>query len=218
MAGRPKTRAKREAAAKAETAKKPVRKKTASKKAPSKKAPAKKAASKAAPSRVSRGRPAKKKPEKSSAIPSFVTSYTELARFLGVSRQSLNRWTKLDGAPKPRSDGRHVIADWKTFMKSNDLSGKSHDLNDLKARDLLAKIEEREFKNAVKRGEYVSVEEVRLSWSSNTAKALQMLEKALCDELPPILAGLEPIEIRQKNEQQLNEVRRLLHSGEGLTP
>jgi hypothetical protein len=45
-----------------------------------------------------------------------------------------------------------------------------------------------------------------------------MLEKALLDELPPILAGLEPIDIRNKNEQQLNEVRRLLHSGGGLTP
>lgn len=147
-----------------------------------------------------------------------MSSYTELARFLGVSRQALNRWTKLDGAPTARSDGRHSIADWKAFMKSNDLSGKSHDLNDLKARDLLAKIEEREFKNAVKRGEYVSLAEVRESWSSLTSKALQQLEKALLDELPPILAGLEPIEIRKKNEAQLNEVRRILHRGEGLTP
>lgn len=198
MAGRPKTRAKREAAAKAAAAEKLAKKTGVLRKAPTRSS-------------------AKKKAE-STAIPSYTTSYTELAKFLGVSRQSLNRWTKLDGAPKPKADGRHSISDWKSFMKTNDLSGKSHDLNDLKARDLLAKIEEREFKNAVKRGEYVSIEEVRLSWASCTAKALQMLEKALLDELPPILAGLEPIEIRNKNEQQLNEVRRLLHSGGGLTP
>ena len=187
MAGRPKTRAKKEAAAKAPRAKK----------APAKKTPRKTAAR---------------------ALPSYVTSYTELGKFLGVSRQALNRWTKLDGAPKPRSDGRHSIGEWREFMKSNDLSGKSHDLNDLKARDLLAKIEEREFKNAVKRGEYVGVGEVREAWISLTSKALQQLEKALLDELPPILAGLSPIEIRKKNEDQLTEVRRLLHSGEGLTP
>jgi hypothetical protein len=203
MAGRPKTRAKREAAEKA---------------AASEKMHKKKAVSKQSSSKILSGRPAKKPHDKNSAIPSFVTSYTELARFLGVSRQALNRWTKLDGSPQAKSDGRHSVSDWKSFMKTNDLSGKSHDLIDLKSRDLLAKCEEREFKNSVKRGEYVSIEEVRLAWSSCTAKALQMLEKALLDELPPILAGLEPIQIRNKNEQQLNEVRRLLHSGGGLTP
>lgn len=202
MAGRPKTRAKREAAAKEAAAQKTTRKKAVSNNDPDGKSPK---------------NPAKKTAD-SSAIPSFVTSYTELGKFLGVTRQTINRWAKLDGAPKARSDGRHSIADWRKFMKTNDLSGKSHDLNDLKARDLLAKIEEREFKNAVKRGEYVSVEEVRLAWTSLTAKALQQLEKALLDELPPILAGLEPIEIRKKNEDHLNEVRRTLHRGEGLTP
>lgn len=187
VAGRPKTRAKKAAAAR--------------------KAPAKKTAKKAS-----------KKKASSSAIPTFVTSYIELGKILGVTRQTLNRWTKIEGAPRPRSDGRHSVSEWRNFMKSNDLSGKSHDIDSLKARDLLAKCEEREFKNAIKRGEYVSVEEVRLAWSSLTAKALQQLEKALLDELPPILAGLDPIEIRQRNEHQLNEVRRLIHNGEGLTP
>jgi len=211
-------------------AKKAVAKKAASKKAPAKKAAAKKAPVKKAQARKvstsakspTTGAASHKKPVKKkagpAAIPSFVTTYIELARFLGVSRQSLNRWKKISGSPNAKSDGRHSVKEWREFMKSQDLSGQSHDLDSLKARDLLAKIEEREFKNAVKRGEYVSVEEVRLAWSSLTAKALQQLEKALCDELPPILAGMDPIEIRQKNEEQLNEVRRLLHNGEGLTP
>ncbi len=104
-------------------------------------------------------------------------------------------------------------------MSTKDLSGKSHDLESLRARDLLAKCEEREFKNAVKRGEYVSIEEVRLVWGECCAQVIQLLEKALMDEQPPILAGMDdPIEIRQNNERVLTEARRILHSGEGLTP
>lgn len=174
---------------------------------------AKKAAeAKTAPSRKAA------KGKTSSAIPTFVTSYIELGRILGVTRQTLSKWAKIAGAPTSRSDGRHSVAQWRNFMTSNDLSGKSHDLDSLKARDLLVKCEEREFNLAKKRGEFVSLEEVRLAWSSYTAKAMQHLEKALLDELPPILAGKEPIEIRTDIDRQLMEVRRILHKGEGLTP
>jgi len=147
-----------------------------------------------------------------------VNSYVELAKVLGVTRQTLHRWSKVDGSPTSSSDGRHSISEWRTFMASNDLSGRSHDIDSLKSRDLLAKCEERELKNAIRRGEFVSVEEVRTVWTSLISQSLQMLEKALLDELPPILAGKEPIEIRNELEAALNEVRRLVHKGEGLTP
>jgi len=200
--------------------KKPVARKTSAKKSPPKSTPRKKAAEKKAPVKQRSKKPVSKARKKvsSSGIPSFVSSYIELGKFLGVSRQALSRWSKIDGSPKAKSDGRHSLKEWSEFMKANDLAGKSNDLNVLKARDLLAKCEEREFKNSVKRGEYVSVEEVRLSWSSLTAKALQMLEKSLLDELPPILAGKDPLGIRVDLENQLNEVRQILHKGEGLTP
>lgn len=163
----------------------------------------------------------KKQPKKvveKSGIPAFVASYIELGKIIGVTRQTLSRWSKIPEAPKPKSDGRHSVLEWRNFMKTNDLFGKSHDFESLRSRDLLAKIEEREFKNSIKRGEYVSVEEVRLAWSSLTAKAMQLLEKALLDEMPPLLAGKEPLAIRIDLEKQMNEVRRILHKGEGLTP
>ncbi|MFA5689081.1 MAG: hypothetical protein WC959_08030 [Kiritimatiellales bacterium] len=79
--------------------------------------------------------------------------------------------------------------------------------------------EEREFKNAVKRGEYCLVEEVRTTWTACVTSALQLLDKSFLDELPPILAGKTPIEIRGELEKTILEFRRLVHTGEeSLTP
>jgi hypothetical protein len=179
------------------------RPKTRAKKAAAKKAPAKKTAKK----------------KTAEVIPSFVTSYTELGKILGVSRQAINRWTKIEGAPKPRSDGRHSVSEWRNFMKSNDLNGRSHDLETLKARKLLAECENREMANAIKRREFVSLEAVRLAWNSHVGEALAIARKRLVDEQPPIVAGMDdPLEIRQINNDLLIEISSILHSGGELTP
>lgn len=180
----------------------------AKKAAAAKKAPAKKSAKKAA-----------KKKAASSIAPTFVTSYQELGKVLGVTRQTLNRWTKIDGAPKARSDGRHSISEWRNFMKSHDLSGKSHDMETLKARKLLAECEKRELENSIKRRQFVSLEEVRLAWSSNVGEALAIMRKRMVDEQPPILAAMdEPLEIREANNNLLIEISTILHNGGELTP
>ncbi|MBT5310270.1 MAG: hypothetical protein HOL38_01705 [Verrucomicrobia bacterium] len=47
----------------------------------------------------------------------------ELAAILGVARQTIYKWTKLDEAPSPNQDGTHNIADWLAFVKMRHLKG-----------------------------------------------------------------------------------------------
>ncbi len=47
----------------------------------------------------------------------------ELAAILGVARQTIYKWTKLDEAPSPNQDGTHNIADWLAFVKMRQLKG-----------------------------------------------------------------------------------------------
>ena len=101
---------------------------------------------------------------------------TELASVLGVARQTLNRWRKLDGAPEPRPNGSHSVVEWRQFMAANDLEGTavSTDLEALKARKLLADIEDRELRTAVRKGEFVPLEQVRLDWMACVGKAREI--------------------------------------------
>ena len=85
------------------------------------------------------------------AAPTTAASYVELAAILVASRQTLNTWKKRKDAPKPASNGLHDVAAWREFMRRNELKGgevptpEAADIEtSLKARKLLAEVEERE--------------------------------------------------------------------------
>ena len=129
----------------------------------------------------------------SGAAPATAASYVELAAILGVTRQSLNTWKKRKDAPKPAANGLHDVAAWREFMRRHDLKGgvidSSGDIeSSLKARKLLAEVEERELRLGIRRGDYVAVEEVRQTWTELVAQATAMLRKKFEQELPPIIA------------------------------
>ena len=89
------------------------------------------------------------------AGPTHVPNMVELAAVLGVSRQSLNQWKKRKDAPKPAANGLHEVAQWREFMKRHDLKGSTTVVDEetaLRARKLLAEVEERELK--VENGEH----------------------------------------------------------------
>jgi hypothetical protein len=88
----------------------------------------------------------------------------------------------------------------------------------LKARKLLAEVEERELKVAVKKGEYILLEDVRKGWHTLVGKAIALLRAKFENELPPILSGLDAQGIREENSKAIDEVCRLLHTSKsGLT-
>lgn len=92
----------------------------------------------------------------------------ELANALGVSRMSLDRWIKLkrNGPPKPESDGRWNIPEWKRWMKETGRGGGvdgdalDDELPRLNAKRLLLINERLTLDNAERRGELISREDV----------------------------------------------------------
>jgi hypothetical protein len=155
------------------------------------------------------------------AAPTTTTHYVELAAILGVTRQSINTWKKRKDAPKPASNGLHDVAAWREFMRRNELKGGeplTQDATDietsLKARKLLAEVEERELRLGIKRGDFVAVEEVRQAWTELVAQATSMLRKKFEQELPPILSGLDATGIQKEARAAIDEVLTILHQGE----
>lgn len=153
------------------------------------------------------------------ACPATASSYVELAAILGVSRQSINNWKKRKSAPKPAANGLHDVAAWREFMKVHDLKGAEPEgpadfESALKARKLLAEVEERELRLAIRRGDYVAVEEVRQTWTEFVAQATSMLRKKFEQELPPILSGLDATGIQEEARQAIDEVLSILHAEE----
>ena len=153
------------------------------------------------------------------AAPTTAASYVELAVILGITRQTLNTWKKRKDAPKPAANGMHDVAAWREFMRRNDLKGgeieQPGDIeSSLKARKLLAEVEERELRLGIRRGDYVAVEEVRQAWTEFVAQATSMLRKKFEQELPPILSGLDATGIQEEARRAIDEVLTILHEGE----
>jgi len=145
-------------------------------------------------------------------------NYNELAEILGVSRQAVHAWRRLDDAPKPHPNGHHEVAAWREFMTRRGLKGGSPLPADaeasLRARKLLAEVMEREFRLAVKQGEYVPLEDVKTRWAYQIGQATTLLRKRLENELPPVLSGLDAVGIRKELSRAIDEFSALLHEGE----
>ena len=149
--------------------------------------------------------------------PAFVRNFVELAAALKVTRQTINGWKKLADAPKPESNGLHDVAKWREFMRERGLKG-SEEMPDvqqaLRARKLLAEVEERELRLAVKRGEFIAVEQVRKEWTALVARARALMEARLTNELPPVLSGRDAHGIREELERFILEFYEVLHGSD----
>lgn len=145
----------------------------------------------------------------------------ELAAALGVTRRTLANWRKMPGAPEAAANGSHSVAAWRDFVRANGLKGGAErsgaQTEALKARKLLAEVEERELRVAVRKGEYVRTEDVRRSWHTLVGKAISLMRAKFENELPPVLSGLDAQGIREENSKAIDEICRLLHEGEGGT-
>ena len=144
----------------------------------------------------------------------YAKTLVELAAVLGVTRRTLTAWQKMDGSPKPLSNGMWPVADWREFVRIRGLkTGKTPVGNEeaLKARKLLAEVEERELRIAVKKGEYVPLHQVRTEWIGLVAQATSILRAKFENELPPILSGLDATGIQRECRQAIDEVLRSLH-------
>ena len=146
----------------------------------------------------------------------YAKTLVELAAVLGVTRRTLTTWQKMEGAPKPLSNGLWPVADWREFVRLRGLkAGKVPVGNEeaLKARKLLAEVEERELRIAVKKGEYVPLTKVREEWIGLVAQATSILRAKFESELPPVLSGLDATGIQRECRRAIDEVLLCLHEG-----
>ncbi len=144
----------------------------------------------------------------------YAKTLVELAAVLGVTRRTLNTWQKLEGSPKPLSNGLWPVADWREFVRLRGLKGGKTPVGNeeaLKARKLLAEVEERELRIAVKKGEYVPLTKVREEWIGLVAQATSILRAKFESELPPVLSGLDATGIQRECRRAIDEVLRCLH-------
>ena len=146
----------------------------------------------------------------------YAKTLVELATVLGVTRRTLTTWQKIEGSPKPLSNGLWPVADWREFVRLRGLkAGKVPIGNEeaLKARKLLAEVEERELRIAVKKGEYVPLTKVREEWIGLVAQATSILRAKFESELPPVLSGLDATGIQRECRRAIDEVLLCLHEG-----
>ncbi len=149
--------------------------------------------------------------------PAQAASYVELARCLGVSRRALQTWRKRPGAPEAAANGMHDVGMWRTFIRQAGLKADGLEADEetsLRARKLLAEVEERELRLAVRRQEYIPVEVVREEWTTRVGRAMQLFRSKLEMELPPILSGLDAAAIQEECQRAIDEVARMLHEGD----
>jgi hypothetical protein len=145
---------------------------------------------------------------------SYTKTLVELAAVLGVSRRALSSWQKMEGAPKALSNGLWPVADWREFVRIRGLNAGRVSIGNeeaLKARKLLAEVEERELRIAVKKGEYVALTKVREEWIGLVAQATSILRAKFENELPPVLSGLDATGIQRECRRAIDEVLRCLH-------
>ena len=150
----------------------------------------------------------------SSETLAYANTLVELAAALGVSRRTLTTWQKIDGAPKALSNGMWPVADWREFVRLRGLNAGRVPVGNeeaLKARKLLAEVEERELRIAVKKGEYVPLTKVREEWIGLVAQATSILRAKFENELPPVLSGLDATGIQRECRRAIDEVLRCLH-------
>lgn len=154
-------------------------------------------------------------------------NYVELARLLGVTRDAIYKWKRRKDAPKPQSNGKHDVSEWRRFCSKHGLKHKAapgedsagdedgfEDMDVLKARKLIVEIAEREHKLATLRGEYVENALVQEMWASRVGQALSLLRNKLENELPPHLATLDDgAEIRVEMGKVIDEFAKTLHEG-----
>jgi hypothetical protein len=146
----------------------------------------------------------------------YAKTLVELAAVLGVSRRTLTNWQKMEGAPKALSNGLWPVADWREFVRMRGLNAGRVPVGNeeaLKARKLLAEVEERELRIAVKKGEYVPLIKVREEWIGLVAQATSILRAKFENELPPVLSGLDATGIQRECRRAIDEVLRCLHEG-----
>lgn len=158
--------------------------------------------------------------EESNTEKATARTLVELAEIMGVTRQTLTSWRKKEGAPKPASNGRHPLNEWRLFLQKMGViesisdDGTSEEIEQLKLRKLSAEVAKREHELDVQKEGYLHKDDVRDAITRMVNEAIKLLRDKLENELPPVCAGLDAVSIRKENARVVDEFCEILSRGQ----
>lgn len=106
--------------------------------------------------------------------PRFVGSIVALATVLGVTRQSITRWSREPGCPGRRSDGRLEVEPWRTFLQNRPRFGGSAEGYAAKCQHIRLQCQKLEWEIAVLKRDYVPTADVE-KWGGELASAIRKI-------------------------------------------
>lgn len=135
----------------------------------------------------------------------FAKNQTHLSVILEVSRKTIQRYAKHSNAPKPKSNGRLDVEEWREFLAASGvLEDDDLDLVELKKRKLTLENEKLEFNLQVSKEQFVPSIEVEKDVASLVATAKAVLLSGP-SSLAPQVVGLSIPEAEALLREWLHE-------------
>lgn len=163
----------------------------------------------------------------SEPIKSWVSSQVALAQVLGVDRQTIRAWLKVEGNPGKRPDDRYDVADWRAWQAANSskttepvavaLDGAGKSKTELQMEKLQREInrlkedEERlRIANEVERGDLISIDEFKQivgdAWAAMT-NSLKQTHHRISQQVVGLDSGAASKVIKKDLEETLRKFR-----------
>jgi hypothetical protein len=147
----------------------------------------------------------------------FARNKTELAKLVGLSRVSLQRYFELPDHPRPRSDSQLPVDAWVAFISAN-RTQPSYGGNGFgskykpSAREVAltqrasAEAARAQFRLSVEKGQYLPVTDICFQVETAHSAVRRELSKKLLHELPPKLEGLVAAEMKRPLRKLIEEL------------
>ncbi|MEO0797384.1 MAG: hypothetical protein AAFX93_19710, partial [Verrucomicrobiota bacterium] len=136
----------------------------------------------------------------------IVRTLVQLAKTLGVTRQALDSWRKMEGAPKPEPNGGHCVDAWEKFREKHKLKGhETPDEKAVKLEKLRVDLDRAKFNFEKDKGLYVHREICSNRMQTHLAELFKELSRRFEHSLPPQYTGKTAAEISAINRAELGE-------------
>lgn len=141
--------------------------------------------------------------------PRFVGSIVALATVLGVSRQSIARWSREPGCPGRRSDGRLEVEPWRTFLQNRPRFGGSAEGYAAKCQHIKLQCQKLEFEIAQLQRHYTSTADVE-KWQEILCAEIRKIT-AIIPKVAPEVVGLSVPDAENRLKRLEDELLDRLH-------
>ena len=146
--------------------------------------------------------------------PTTCRTIGELAALVGRSERTLQRHQKKESSPRRLPSGEHDVKAWRKFLADHSRDGlpDTAEFRALKARKLLAEVEDREHRTAMLRKQFVRRSAVDERWQFHRERCIAVLNEML-DKFSVEIVGLDAVEIRQHAERFVDAFTARMRSG-----